>query len=140
MAGRNRETSPFCRHTDGLLPPLGPLAGINEPGVAMSTKAFRRGRVLPLKMELRRDALALSDTDVDPPTVVKVARVGGPLNLEVMDIDDAGAANEDGVEFRFEDGIWIYNLSTKEFTEPGVYFATIELPDGYRYQAGFELR
>ena len=123
---------------DGLQAPLADLAP-GELYVTMPSKSFRQGRTLPLKLQLSRDSVALTDANVAPPTIVDVALVGGPLGSPVLDLD-SGASSDDDYTFRFADGIWIYNLGTRDLTEAGVYFVTVEMPDSFRYRAGFELK
>jgi hypothetical protein len=52
---------------------------------------------------------------------------------------DSGAANDNGFLFRFDDGHWIYNLSTRDLA-PGNYVITLEMPDTRRWTGAFVLR
>ena len=60
------------------------------------------------------------------------------MDLAIID-PDAGEANDNGLEFRYSEPNWVYNLSTKDLST-GTYELTIEMPDGQRYITGFVLR
>ena len=121
----------------GLGPPLAALVPEGD-SVPLPVHAFKKGRTLPLKLQLSCDGEPLTDTG-SAPRIVGLVRTGDPpLDLTTMDLD-AGQANDSGVFFRFEDGSWVYNLSTKGLGT-GTYTITIELPDGQRFTAGFVLR
>ena len=122
---------------EGLKPPLADLTPDGLP-VAMPGNAFKQGRTLPLRLGLFRDGVALGNADVSPPQIVALIRNGEALDLATMDLD-AGQANDNGVLFRFSDGNWVYNLSTRGLS-PGTYTITIQMPDGRRWNAGFVLR
>jgi hypothetical protein len=122
---------------EGLKPPLADLVPEGLP-VAMPGNAFKQGRTLPLRLQLFRDGVALSNADVSPPQIVELISNGAPLDLAIMDLD-AGQANDNGTLFRFSDGNWVYNLSTAGLSS-GTYTLTIQMPDGRRWNAGFVLR
>jgi len=121
----------------GLQPPLLPLVPDGEP-VPLPDKAFKRGRTLPLKLQLFCGGTALTDADVAPPRIVALLRGGDAVALETID-PDAGEANDNGLLFRFSDGNWVYNFSTAGLTA-GTYAITIEMPDGLRLSAAIVLR
>ena len=124
---------------NGLLPPLAGLT-LYPAAVPLPTKAFKVGRTLPLRFQLSCGSIPLTDADVLPPTIVGFVQwVGDDMHMEFSDFDDSGLSNDDGVDFRFSDGNWVYNLSTKNGVA-GVYFVTIEMPDDQSYRAGFTLR
>jgi len=115
----------------GLLPPLADLVpeGV-EP--AMPNKAFKHGRVLPLKLQMACGGVALTDVEVAAPKIVTITPQGGtPVDLAVID-PDAGEANDNGLLFRSAGENWVYNLNTKDLMPGTVYDVTIELPDGRR--------
>jgi N-acetylneuraminic acid mutarotase len=117
-----------------------PLASLVPEGdsVPLPDHAFKRGRTLPLKVQMSQDGTPLADAD-SAPRIVGLVRIGDPpLDLTTIDLD-AGQANDSGMLFRFEDGSWVYNLSTKGLAT-GTYTLTVEMPDGQRYSAGFVLR
>ena len=120
---------------EGLQPPLAALVLEPEP-MPMPGRAFRRGRTLPLKLRLVCNGVALTDAVVAAPVIVGFERAGDAL--DVADLD-AGRANAGGLAFRFAGDHWIYNLSTRG-RQLGIYIITIEMPDGLRYRAIFELR
>jgi hypothetical protein len=122
----------------GFAPPLAPLVA---PGGSVSwpDKAFKLGRTLPLKLQLLVNGAPLSDQQVQGPKIVEVSRQGDSvLNLDTIDLN-TGAANDNGLAFRFSDGSWVYNLSTQGLS-PGRYVVTIQLWDGRQLQGGFELK
>jgi len=115
----------------GLLPPLADLVPEgSEP--AMPKKAFKHGRVLPLKLQMACGGVALTDVDVAAPKIIAITPQGGtPIDLVVID-PDAGEANDSGLLFRNSESNWIYNLNTKDLMPGTIYDITIELPDGRR--------
>ena len=121
----------------GLGSPLAELAPAGQPA-PLPGKAFKQGRTLPLKLQLFCTSMPLTDSDVAPPQIVALERLGEPVDLETLDLD-AGEANDSGFLFRYSDPNWVYNMSTKELS-PGTYVIAIQMPDGLRYTAGFVLR
>ncbi|KAF0192708.1 MAG: hypothetical protein FD165_478 [Gammaproteobacteria bacterium] len=120
----------------GLKPPLDmlvPAGGI----VTFPDKAFRQGRTLPLKLELSCGGMPLVDV-VNKPRIVRLERMGSPLDIDTLDLD-AGAANDSGLVFRLSDSQWVYNLSSRDLLT-GTYVVIIRLPDGTDHQAGFVLK
>ena len=63
-----------------------------------------------------------------PPVIAGLVRSGSALPLDILDLD-SGEANSSGTDFRFADGVWFYNLSTKNLVS-GTYKITLKLPDG----------
>ena len=122
---------------EGLQPPLSALV-LEGTSAPLPDRAFKRGSTLPLRLQLFRDGVALSNADVSPPQIVALIRNGEALDLATMDLD-AGQANDNGTLFRFSDGNWVYNLSTAGLSS-GTYTLTIQMPDGRRWNAGFVLR
>ncbi|MGH9788390.1 MAG: LamG-like jellyroll fold domain-containing protein, partial [Candidatus Acidiferrales bacterium] len=121
----------------GLQPPLLPLVPEGD-AVPLPDKAFKRGRTLPLKLELFCGSTELTDADVAAPVIAGLVRDGDALDVETLDLD-SGTANDSGLAFRYSDGNWVYNLSTSGLSA-GTYTLTIEMPDGLRYSAAFVLR
>ena len=115
----------------GLLPPLADLVPEGtEP--AMPKKAFKHGRVLPLKLQMACGGVALTDVEVAAPKIVAITPQGGtPIDLTVID-PDAGLANDNGLLFRSAGEKWVYNFNTKDLMPGTVYDVTIEIPDGRR--------
>jgi hypothetical protein len=124
---------------EGLLSPLGMLypesSVLPEPD-----KALKQGRTVPLKLRLSCGGTYLTDTQVAAPKIARLYRVGGAdTDLAVVDLD-AGAANDNGILFRYTTGgEWDYNLKTSSLGA-GAYVITIEMPDGKRYDGEFMLR
>ena len=122
---------------EGFLPPLAEL--VLEGEVApLPRKASKQGRTLPLKLQLFCGTTVLSDTDVDPPEIVSLKKIGNASGLETIDMD-SGEANDSGLLFRFSEPIWVYNLSTRGM-DTGTYVITIEMPDGRLFKGIFMLR
>lgn len=122
---------------EGLLPPLAALVQLGDP-VPLPERAFNQGRTVPLRLRLFCGATPLTDQDVAPPTLVDLRRAGDPINLGTID-PDPGEANDSGLRFRFSEGNWVYNLSTRDLIA-GTYEVRIELPDGRVFAAAFVLR
>ncbi len=120
----------------GLKPPLDMLVPAGGT-VIFPDKAFKQGRTLPLKLELSCGGMPLVDV-VNKPRIVRLERMGSPLDIDTLDLD-AGAANDNGLVFRLSDSQWIYNLSSRDLLT-GTYVVTIRLPDGTDHQAGFVLK
>jgi len=106
--------------------------------VLVPDKAFKRGRTLPLKLELFCGGMELTDGDVDRPLIVGLVRDSNALDVDTLDLD-SGQSNDSGLAFRYADGNWVYNLSTKGLSS-GTYIITIQMPDGLSYDAAFVLR
>ena len=121
----------------GLQPPLAALVPEGD-SVPLPDKAFKRGSTLPMKLQVFRGGVLLSDLDVSPPQIVALLREGDAINLDTVDLG-TGQANDSGLFFRFTDGSWLYNLSSKGL-DSGTYVITIQLSDGHRYVASFVLK
>jgi len=121
----------------GLQSPLVELVHEGEV-VPEPDKAFKQGRVLPLKLQMSCGQLLLTDNHVAAPRIVGLEHMGQPLDIPIIDLDP-GSSNHGSQEFRFSDDQWISNMSTAELI-PGSYHLILELPDGQRYVAGFILR
>ena len=115
----------------GLELPLGPLVP-EDSELVMPDAAFKRGRTLPLRLQLLCGAMLLTDVDVNPPVLENVQRIDDSQNLDLVDID-TGQANDSGNTFRYADTEWIYNMSTKGLRS-GTYKIGIRMPDGIGYQ------
>ena len=122
---------------DGLEWPLADLVPAGQE-VPLPDVAFKQGRTLPLKLHLFAGDTMLTDADVAPPKIVALTRSGNAIPLETLDLD-AGQSNDNGSCFRFADGFWVFNLSTKGLTS-GTYTIILEMPDGQLMSAGFVLR
>ena len=123
----------------GLLPPLSSLVpeGV-EP--VMPNKAFKHGRVLPLKLQMACGGISLTELEVVAPRIIAISQNGtAPIDLTIID-PDAGEANDNGLQFRYSEPNWVYNLSTKDLIKNTMYDVTIELPDGRRMVARFALK
>jgi hypothetical protein len=102
-------------------------------------KAFKGGRILPLRLTLSCGSTLLSSADVAGPTIASLFAVGeGPLDLDTLDID-AGEANDSGLAFRSDDSKWVYNLSTSGFATKK-YEIKVAMPDGTTHTGAFVLR
>lgn len=122
----------------GLLSPLAALVPSGDP-VVFPAHAFEQGKSLPLKLKMFCGGQLLTDTEVAPPVIAGLVRVGGaPVDLGTID-PDRGQTSDNGLRFRFSVGSWKYNLNTKDLIV-GTYELAIEMPDGQRHVAGFVLK
>lgn len=123
----------------GLLPPLAELAPEGQL-VPLPPRSFKAGGTLPLKLLLYCGSSPLTGADVAPPMLVGLIRWGTEVDIPLTDAD-SGQANDNGVLFRYSDGNWVFNLSTKNLgLTPGTYTITIEMPDTRRFSGSFVLR
>jgi beta propeller repeat protein len=124
-------------HAEGL-PPV--MSGMTPEGFEVSPpgRTHRQGSTLPLRLRISCQGTALTDADVPPPEIVALARAGGGMDLAAIDLDP-GQANAGGRAFRFSEGGWIYNLSTRDLT-PGDYIVWVWTPDGRRFATALTLR
>jgi hypothetical protein len=123
---------------EGLLPPLAALVPDGEE-VPYPDKAFKKGRTLPLKLEMYTGGTVLSDTDTTAPHIVSLVYMGvNTQNIETIDLD-AGESNDSGLSFRYDNSTWIYNLSSKGLRS-GQYQITLEMPDEQLWTTGFILK
>ena len=121
----------------GLFNPMASL--VPEGGLVNYPKnAFKQGRTIPLKLRMSCGATNLTNGDTSPPRIVALTRVGDAQSIPIVDID-SGSSNDNGSLFRFSGDQWIFNLSTTGIST-GRYVITIEMSDGLRYEAGFDLR
>ena len=90
-------------------------------------------------MRLSCGDLPLTDAGIAAPRLVAMQRDGGPVEpLEGANMD-AGRSNGGGMAFRFSEGAWTYNLSTRGLAA-GNYTLWIRTPDGIEHPARFGLR
>ena len=123
---------------EGLQKPLAALVPSGEP-VVFPAHAFEQGKSLPLKLKMFCGGHLLTDTEVAPPVIADLVRVGGAtVDLETID-PDRGQTSDNGLRFRFSVGNWNYNLNTKDLIV-GTYELAIEMPDGQQHVAGFMLK
>lgn len=121
----------------GLQPPMVGLSTEAVPPL-LPTRAFKLGSTIPIKLQLFCSGVVCTNPTIAPPRIVALFASGGPIDLATVDIN-SGAANDNGVYFRFSDPSWVYNLSTQGLSA-GTYTITIQMPDGRRFNAGFVLR
>jgi len=121
----------------GLDAPLAPLA----PQGTMPTfpaQAFQQGQNLPLKLQQMSGGQAMTTPLVSAPKIVGLSRDGKSLDLSTLNLD-AKAPHTHNVLFSTNSWSWVYCLRTKSL-RVGVYVITLEMSDGRRYDAGFELK
>lgn len=121
---------------EGFQEPLAALVPVGEDP-PLPDVAFKKGRTLPLRLQLFAGDRLLTDADVAAPKIVGLIRIGDAVPIDTYDLD-SGEANDNGPYFRFSDGNWVYNLGTKRLSS-GTYKITLELPDGDRVCAAFVL-
>jgi len=90
-------------------------------------------RTIPLKMTLiDSEGVEITDADLSAPPVVNVlfgGQVYGEVPPDSEELLPNGGANTDNI-FRFENGKWIYNLGTAQFSAPGIYTVKAVAGDG----------
>lgn len=111
--------------------------GFHEP-MADYPVAAKKNRVFPLKMELMdEDGYEISDADLTAPPVVHVEFVAAEINAEPTDVSgDAYPAGEgtEGNQFVYTDeGVWQFNLKSKNYTAAGEYAITVISGDDSEY-------
>ena len=113
---------------DGFMPPF-------DQSIAIGKKTKR---AIPVKLALiDEQGFPITDFDIDEPPVINVlfgGTVYGESPPDDADLLPLGSANDDNV-FRFDPLTeeWIYNLSTKQFTQPGIYHVDVVSGDGTEY-------
>lgn len=120
-----------------------------QPPMASGPVTARGNRALPLKARLFDvDGHGITDLDLAAPPVIQVlfasGQDGDPLDV-TQDAYPAGWGTE-GNEFEYNltDGVWQYNLKTKNYSACGTYTITIVSGDESEYiidpacQASFE--
>lgn len=127
----------------GFLSPLAALVPVGD-AAPLPKKASKQGRTLPLKLQLLCNDQVLTDADVAPPQIVALMGDGvvGLIDLGTID-PDAGAANDNGLLFRYSDNTdqqWIYNFSTDDIPGGTIYTVTVEMHDGLQYDGRFALK
>jgi hypothetical protein len=107
----NYTTSTFTIH---YLQPLDEMTEVTVPSVVNTGK---NGRVIPTKVELRKDGIRIDSSNT--PGVVTIKVVGSNLCTGTATVDpvelyaDAGSSNANTNLFRWDgSGFWIYNLDT----------------------------
>jgi hypothetical protein len=81
----------------------------------------------PESMNCTPYCIMLSDADVATPRILGVTKNGATIAIPI-DLPAAGWSNGNGGFFRYSEGCWIYNLSTKALSS-GTYKISIELPE-----------
>jgi beta propeller repeat protein len=102
---------------------------------------YKAGSTLPLRLRLACGDLPLTGADVAAPRLAAMQRGNGPIEpIADGQADlDPGRSSDGGLAFRYSDGAWIYNFSTRGLPA-GVYTIWIETPDGLQRSARFALR
>jgi hypothetical protein len=119
--------------------------------MASGTVTARGNRALPLKAQLfDADGYELTDLDMTAPPVLQVmfqsATGGDPVDV-TDDALPAGFGTE-GNEFEYNlaEGVWQYNLKTKDYTAAGTYTITMVSGNDTEYtidpmcEAAFEIQ
>ena len=96
----------------------------------------RKNRALPLKAELfDEEGLALSDLDIMALPVLQVLfdPAGGGDAIDVTDEAFPAGEGTNGNQFVFSDGLWRFNLKTKNYSAAGTYAMTMVSGDEAEY-------
>ena len=118
-----------------FVPPSVACVGFQAPMAHHPVKA-KKNRVFPLKMGLfDADGFELTDADVAVPLVqVMFDAVGAAPAVDVTDDALSSGAGTDGNQFEYTvDGIWQFNLKSKNYTGKGVYMVTAISGDPSEY-------
>jgi hypothetical protein len=106
-----------------------------------SIKQSKHGRTIPVKFQLRSlgRPVGLATATIGVYQVVNAAT--GTVDMTNLTAD-AGAANDNGLTFRFDSssGDYVYNLSTVGFPSPATYRIRVTVSDGSVYTVDFSLR
>jgi hypothetical protein len=109
-----------------------------EPPMEGGPVTARGNRALPLKAQLFDDeGLEMTDLNLEAPPVIQIL-FASSLGGDPQDVtDDAYPAGwgTDGNEFEYNlaDGIWQYNLKTKDYSAAGTYTITMVSGDESEY-------
>jgi hypothetical protein len=115
------------------------------PAPAKKVKLTRGG--LPLKFTIGCGSTAVTDTTLanqflPSPTISAVLAPNGTDVLgDEVDIDN-GSANDNGLQFRYSNGNWIYNLDPAELSLSAgtTYVFVIDMPDGTQQAAAVQFK
>lgn len=99
-----------------------------QPPMAKGAVKCKKNRALPIKMELfDADGYEITSQDIVNPPVIQITYTSEAGKSE--DVSDSALSVGEGSEgnkFTFtEDGIWQYNLMTKNYTAVGTYTITV---------------
>jgi hypothetical protein len=120
-----------------------------EPPLANGSVIVRGNRALPIKGRLfGADGNEVTDLELTAPPVLQVMfqSTGGGATVDVTDDALPAGFGTEGNEFEYNvaDGIWQYNLKTKDYSAAGTYTITMVSGDDFEYtidptcEAGFE--
>lgn len=114
--------------------------GFDTPLTTYPVKV-RKNRTLPLKAELYNAAGSLiKNADVISPPVISVMFNSGDGDgaVDVTDGTLAAGQGDDGNQFVYTDeGIWRFNLRTRNYSAPGMYSITMQSGNNDEYQIEF---
>lgn len=116
-----------------------PLARLAPEGTAPEYPKAAFGREnLPLRLRQIYGGQAMTSPEVNAPKIVALYRDGRSLDISTMNLD-AKSPNSRNLAFAAESKWWVFCMRTKKLAS-GKYTLTIEMSDGRRYDAGFELK
>ena len=101
-------------------------------------QAFKRGQNLPLQLRQLFGGKTMTSPQVTAPKVISLSRDGRSVDISTLNLD-AKTPNSHNVYFSTDSKWWVYCLRTKQL-KSGIYVITLEMSDGRRYDAGFELK
>ncbi len=121
----------------GLVAPLGQL--VPEGSVPDYPKqAFNRGGNLALKLKQTFSGRTLTAPQVSAPKIVSLFRDGRSVDISTLYLD-AKTPTSHNLLFSADSNSWSYCLRTTKL-KVGIYIITLEMSDGRRYDAGFQLQ
>lgn len=111
----------------------GDILGRFEPPLQSGqTVKVRKNRVIPIKALLRDEVgFVVTDMDVLAAPIIQVLFTlsDAPDAVDVTDQALAAGLGTDGNEFVFSEGMWQYNLKTKNYSASGTYQFDIKSGD-----------
>lgn len=116
----------------------GDIVGRFEPPMQMEQAvAVKKNRVFPYKALLRDDSgLVITDADLEADPIIQVLFTSSTI-AETIDVTAetlSAGQGSDGNEFNYNDGVWQYNLMTKNYSAPGTYEVKIFSGNVFEYE------
>jgi hypothetical protein len=108
--------------------------GFQSPVATGTTIKVKKNRVIPFKAELLDGVTPVIGTDLSAPPVIQVMfDSGGGSAIDVTESALSAGLGTEGNQFVFSNGVWQFNLQTKNYTAKGTYTVTMDSGNGGVY-------